>query len=79
MLTKSSASIAAVANTAGNVSAGATIGGGGILYIMGQNAPAIGAICVIIGLAATIVFKTIGYMENKRHNKAMEPKDDEIT
>jgi len=76
ILTKSSASIAAMANTAGNVSAGATIGGGGILVIMGQNAPAIGAICVIIGLAATMVFKTIGYMELRRHNKAMETKDE---
>ena len=73
---KSAAGAAALANTAGNVSAGATIGGGGILYMMGQNAPAIGAICVIIGLIATIAFKTIGFIELKRHHREIEDRDD---
>lgn len=76
IITKSSAGAAALANTAGNVSAGATIGGGGILYMMGQNAPAIGAICVIIGLVATIGFKTIGFIELKRHHREIENEKD---
>jgi len=66
------ATIAVTANAIGNGAGAGAIGGGGILYIMGQNAPAIGAICVIIGIVASLVFKTIGYLELKRHHRELE-------
>lgn len=66
------ATIAITANTLGNTAGAGAIGGGGILVIMGQNAPAIGAICVIIVSIASVVLKTIGYIELKRHHREME-------
>jgi hypothetical protein len=76
MMTKTSI-LTQSANTIGNVAAGGTIGGGGILYAMGQNAPAIGAVCVVIGLVATIIFKLIAHREVVRHHREIEdgPRD----
>jgi len=59
---------------AGNVALSATVGGGGILFWLGQNAPAIGAIAVIVGLLAGIYFKWSVLREQKRHNREIEKK-----
>lgn len=57
---------------AGNVALSATVGGGGMLFWLGQNAPAIGAIAVIIGLGTGIYFKWSALREQKRHNRELE-------
>lgn len=57
---------------AGNTFLAGTVGGGGMLFWLGQNAPAIGAIAVIVGLATGIYFKWSALREQKRHNKEIE-------
>lgn len=59
---------------AGNTVLAGTVGGGGMLFWLGQNAPAIGAIAVIIGLLSGIWFKWSALQETKRHNREIENK-----
>ena len=60
------------ANTIGNAAIGGSVAGGGILWWFGENATAVGAICVVIGLIAGIIFKIIGHVELKRHHRKIE-------
>ena len=65
---------ASVANFTGNAALTASVSGGGILYLIGQNAPAIGAIAVMLGLVFGTYFKWKAHRETVRHNKAIEAK-----
>lgn len=65
---------AGIANFTGNTALTASVSGGGILYLIGQNAPAIGAIVVTLGLAFGVYFKWKAHRETVRHNKAVEAK-----
>lgn len=62
------------ANAIGNTTAAGTVFGGGALYWLDEHAAAVGALGVILGLIATIVFKTVGHLEQRRHNREMEKK-----
>lgn len=66
---------AGIANFTGNAALTASVSGGGILYLIGQNAPAIGAIAVILGLIGGMYFKWKAHRETVRHNKAIEAKE----
>lgn len=65
---------ASIANFTGNAALTASVSGGGILYLIGQNAPAIGAIVVMLGLVFATYFKWKAHRETVRHNKAIEAK-----
>lgn len=66
---------ASIANFTGNTALTASVGGGGILYLIGQNAPAIGAIAVMMGMIIGAYFKRKAHLETVRHNKAIEAKN----
>ena len=68
---------ASIANFTGNTALTASVSGGGRLYLIGQNAPAIGAIAVILGLVGGTDFKWKAHRETVRHNKAIEAKTTE--
>tara|TARA_R110000772_G_C13310276_1_gene440176 strand:- start:19805 stop:20038 length:234 start_codon:yes stop_codon:yes gene_type:complete len=59
------------ATAAGHASLGAMMGASVMLWLS-ENATAIGALGVIIGIMATIGFKILAYQETVRHNKAIE-------
>ncbi len=72
--TKTTAAIAS-ANTIGNAAISGSVAGGGVLWWFGENATAVGAICVVIGLITGIAFKIIGIVELRRHHRELEGDD----
>ena len=65
---------AGIINFTGNTFLTGAVGGGGILYLIGQNAPAIGAIAVVLAFISGTYFKWKAHRETVRHNKAIEAK-----
>lgn len=67
---------AGIANTA----VASTVGGGGMLWWLGENAAGIGALAAIFGVLIALLFHVLNYIETKKNNKAIkakttEPKD----
>ena len=61
---------AGIANTA----VASTIGGGGMLWWLGEHAAGLGALAAIFGALVAFIFYLLNYIENKRHNRAIEAK-----
>ena len=61
---------AGIANTA----VASTVGGGGMLWWLGEHAAGLGALAAIFGVAIALIFHVLNYVETKKHNKEMETK-----
>jgi len=55
--------------------AAAVAAGSGFMAWVADNAPALGLIFTGIMIVISTTFYILNYLEKRRHNKAMEPKD----
>lgn len=58
-----------------NAAVASTVGGGGMLWWLGENAAGIGALAAIFGVLIALLFHVLNYIETKKNNKKLLEKD----
>lgn len=63
--------------TIAHTTAAGTVGGGGMLWWLGEHAAGLGALAAIFGVLVTLIFHVLNYIETKKHNRELRDKANE--